>query len=376
MKKIVLLITGAFISLIVFSQRQERHEITIPDIAGYHTLKCDFHMHTVFSDGAVWPTVRVEEAWLDGLDAIAITDHVEYLPHKEITVNRNSSYDIAKGKANQMNLILIRGAEVTRSYPCGHCNCLFTSDNELLNKKDSMEAFAEATKQSAIIQWNHPGWMKPNRIPEWTEVQTTLVNKKMMNMIEIVNGVDNNSYYPLAHQWALDKNLAISANSDAHDPLSMNYGNKIHRPVTLVFAKERSESGIKAAILDGRTAVYYFDTLIGKEEYLKPIFKQSLIVKTPVITIKGKLWIDVILENISDVPLMISFKGGSDEYAELGSGVYIPAHGSGRVLVKGKKEDYSGERTYAVPCVIDNYYIGPRKGMNAQFEFKVKFEKK
>jgi hypothetical protein len=54
----------------------ERHEIAIPDIPGYTILKCDLHMHTVFSDGVVWPTVRVEEAWEDGLDAIAITDHM------------------------------------------------------------------------------------------------------------------------------------------------------------------------------------------------------------------------------------------------------------------------------------------------------------
>jgi hypothetical protein len=38
---------------------QNRREINIPDILGYKTLKCDFHIHTVFSDGDVWPTVRV-----------------------------------------------------------------------------------------------------------------------------------------------------------------------------------------------------------------------------------------------------------------------------------------------------------------------------
>lgn len=41
---------------------QSRHEIRMPDIMGYTTLKCDLHMHTVFSDGLVWPTVRVDEA--------------------------------------------------------------------------------------------------------------------------------------------------------------------------------------------------------------------------------------------------------------------------------------------------------------------------
>ena len=46
---------------------QDRVEINIPDIPGYRTLKCDFLMHTVFSDGDVWPTVRVQEAWAEGL---------------------------------------------------------------------------------------------------------------------------------------------------------------------------------------------------------------------------------------------------------------------------------------------------------------------
>ena len=66
--------------LLVLSQArgdETRHEIQFPDVPGYQTLKCDFHMHTVFSDGLVWPTVRVNEAWRTGLDAISITDHIE-----------------------------------------------------------------------------------------------------------------------------------------------------------------------------------------------------------------------------------------------------------------------------------------------------------
>ncbi len=33
--------------------------------------------------GAVWPNIRAEEAQRDGLDAIAMTDHLEYQPHRE-----------------------------------------------------------------------------------------------------------------------------------------------------------------------------------------------------------------------------------------------------------------------------------------------------
>ena len=60
-----------------------RQEITLPMIDGYQLLKCDFHMHTIFSDGIVWPTLRVQEAWEEGLDAIAITDHIEGQPARQ-----------------------------------------------------------------------------------------------------------------------------------------------------------------------------------------------------------------------------------------------------------------------------------------------------
>ena len=81
-----------FISVLIFSTVSYakvgiRQEINIPDILGYKTLKCDFHMHTVFSDGSVWPPIRVVEAWQEGLDVISITDHIEQYHKKEIPIN-------------------------------------------------------------------------------------------------------------------------------------------------------------------------------------------------------------------------------------------------------------------------------------------------
>ena len=53
-------------------------KIEFPDVPNYKTLLCDLHMHTVFSDGSVWPNIRVMEANKDGLDVIATTEHLEY----------------------------------------------------------------------------------------------------------------------------------------------------------------------------------------------------------------------------------------------------------------------------------------------------------
>ena len=64
---------------------------------GMFWISTDLHIHTVFSDGEVWPSIRVKEAQREGLDLIAITDHLEYQPHAEDIPHpdRNRSFRIA-----------------------------------------------------------------------------------------------------------------------------------------------------------------------------------------------------------------------------------------------------------------------------------------
>ena len=95
-QRIILSILLVNLLFAAFALGQSRREINFPDILGYKTLKCDLHMHTVFSDGSVWPPVRVDEAWREGLDAISITDHIEYQPHKDdVPTNHGRSHEIA-----------------------------------------------------------------------------------------------------------------------------------------------------------------------------------------------------------------------------------------------------------------------------------------
>lgn len=46
----------------------EARLIRFPDTATYKTLVVDLHTHSVFSDGHVWPSIRVSEALRDGLE--------------------------------------------------------------------------------------------------------------------------------------------------------------------------------------------------------------------------------------------------------------------------------------------------------------------
>jgi len=256
---------------------QDVHKTFIfPDIPGYETLICDLHMHTVFSDGLVWPTVRVKEAVNEGLDAISITEHLEYYSHsKYISGDHNSSYEIAKPLADKKGLILIRGAEITKGMPPGHFNFLFIQDANIIDSVDWKKAIIQANEQGAFVFWNHPGWRQENEIPIWYEEHSWLLERNMFQGIEIVN---ENSYYSLAHQWCIDSNLTMLGNSDIHDPLYYFFDRSKgeHRPITLVFAKERSEEGIREALDNRRTAIYYKNLLIGDEQYLGPLFRESV----------------------------------------------------------------------------------------------------
>ena len=103
------------------------------DVPGFVTLKGDFHIHTVFSDGLVWPTVRADEAWREGLDVISITDHLEYQPHKaDVSTNFNRSYELARGHGTDLDLLVVRGSEITRKMPPGHLNAIFLTNSASL----------------------------------------------------------------------------------------------------------------------------------------------------------------------------------------------------------------------------------------------------
>jgi len=264
--------------LVAFTgQAQVQNRIVIPDINGYKTLQCDFHIHTVFSDGLVWPTVRINEAYREGLDAISITEHLEYRPFsKDVTGSHNRAYEIAKPTADSRNVILIKGSEITRSMPPGHFNAIFLNDSEALAKDDWRESFAEAKRQNAFIFWNHPGWdaQQPDTTLWWKE-HTEIYDKGWMHGIEVVN---EKTYYEEAFQWALDKKLTILGNSDIHEPIQTDYDFAAgeHRATTLVFAKARTPEAIREALDNRRTAVYHKDLLIGEEQYLRQIFDNSI----------------------------------------------------------------------------------------------------
>lgn len=285
------------------AQELSRRVISIPDILGYKTLKCDFHTHTVFSDGRVWPTLRIEEAWQDGLDAIAITDHIEYRPHKEyVKGDHNTSYELALPVSKKFGITLIHGAEITRGMPPGHLNALFISDANKLAIDSFRLVIQEVKNQGGLVFWNHPGWVRhqPDGIARWYDEHSWIEGTGILKGIEVVNELN---YYPEVHQWCLDKNIAMTGNSDIHIPTSMYFDRNAqsHRTATLVFAKKNSSEAIKEAVEAGRTVVWCGNTFYGKPEYLKAICDSSLHFSTTVFSGTGKEWLETELVNNSDI---------------------------------------------------------------------------
>ena len=138
------LIIITFLSTLLSQEDGESRMISFPDIKGFKTIVCYLHTHTVFSDGSVWPNIRIQEALKDGLDAIAITEHIEYQSHKEDIphLDRNRSYELSKKYAEKSELMVIAGTEITKSMPPGHSNAIFVKDVNKIMHDNYMDALS------------------------------------------------------------------------------------------------------------------------------------------------------------------------------------------------------------------------------------------
>ena len=317
--------------------------INFPDTDDYQVYTVDLHTHSVFSDGHVWPTVRVGEAEHEGIDLIAITEHLEYQPHgMDIPhPDRNRSFEIAKN-STETDLLVVNGAEITRMFPPGHINAVFIEDaNKLIkidrskqNELDELlidapksfideytgnqwfndaglaalwpveEVLLEARNQNAFVFWNHPVWSAETDNVETIvgDLNKYLFKENLVHGIEVVNG---QWFSDEAFQIGLDYDLTLLGTSDIHGLTEWDYLNQPggHRPLTLVLATDRTENSIKEALIDGRTVIWYKHDLIGLEKNLLPLLKKSLEITG--VSYKGRTIGNVKLKNHTDVRFML-----------------------------------------------------------------------
>lgn len=205
----------------LYNQPPHRTEIILPQVKGYNIYKGDFHVHTIYSDGEVTPRERVREAWYDGLDIIALTDHLELRSYEKFMLKAHAPYNpdgkpyeyIRGGAGNKKDpttpiycdldatyeealsyvekeeipIMVVRGTEIWRNArTTGEYNAFFLKDITNVAKPDIIESLKEAKSQGAIIIHNHPGWRR--KTMDKSEDQVKIYGQKLIDGIEVVRG--------------------------------------------------------------------------------------------------------------------------------------------------------------------------------------------
>lgn len=352
MKRVILILSSAFFCLSAAAQsyyqdaknsemlhHAERHEscrreIILPQVNGYNVYKADLHTHTVFSDGQVLPKFRVAETWMDGIDIMAVTEHVEYRPNEKVFVDYLQKYADKKYKkavnsrigtdgpdkngimvdlnycvrlsqkeAAAYGLLIIPGTEITRNGTnVGHFNALFTTDNNLIYDKDPVQAIRNAKAQGALVMHNHPGWRKKSL--GFTEAEKTAYTEGLIDGVEVMNGAE---FYPGIVDRCKEYGIFIAANTDIHRSTALDYtvrGNM--RPMTLVFAKEKTLDAVREALEAQRTLAMGFNTVCGDEQLLKDFFTAGMKVSVVRQTKKGT---ELQVTNMTSVPYTVRQAG-------------------------------------------------------------------
>lgn len=349
-----------------------RREPRIPAPPDVVVLRCDFHMHTVFSDGKVWPAIRATEAWQEGLDAFAVTDHLEYQPHEDdVKVGHDRSFELSRGRSRELDLIQVRGAEITRKMPPGHFNAIFTRDNSALAVDAWRDSIRAAATQGAFIFWNHPPFPQPEGKAVWYPEHQEILENGWMHGIEVVNG---RSYYPEAHLWCLEKKLTMIGSSDVHDPMGLAWdlGRGEHRPMTLVLAKERTERALLEALRARRTVVWIDDRWIGEAPHLEALLRASIRRLGPELAVRGKGRALLQIQNASCLPFRLKLDG-EVEGLSVPSEVTVHREATTLLELRGTSETRAGSKEVELPYRVTNLLVRPDEGLSWKLKVPVRF---
>ena len=365
MKNLIFVLVIFFVN-INYTQNKKTFFESPKDI---YYISSDLHIHTVFSDGAVWPTIRVDEAIRDSIDLISLTEHLEYQSHlSDIPhTNRNRSFQIAGGYVQNRPLAVVHGTEITKPMPPGHFNAIFIQDaNKFFDKnKEPLEfikGIKEANDQEAFVFWNHPMW-EANRsdgIVKLDPIHQEIIDKKLLHGIEVVNF---DTFSEEAMQIALDNNLTMMGTSDVHILIAWDFNiekESFHRPITFIMSNNRTMSSIRDALFNGDTFIWYRDLIIGKSNNLKQVIDNNLEVISKGYSYRDRKVeiLQIELKNKSVAPINLNYTGEYTFHNDY-KFINLEPKSSKTIYVKTKKI----KQTVDFEFEILNYVVGPKTNL-------------
>ncbi|MRR32750.1 hypothetical protein EG834_21020 [bacterium] len=241
----------------------------------------------------------------------------------------------------------------------------------MLENTNTLVAVSNAFAQGAFIFWNHPGWKQPERKAVWYKEQGEFFANGWLHGIEVVNGDD---YYTEAHAWAVEKDLAPLANSDAHDPVAFDFDRSSGslRPMTLLFATERTPEAVREALFAKRTVAFMGNHLYGHSQYLEPLFQRSISIVGPKLRLRAKSTAQVQIRNNSAVTFELRINPKLPEL-DAADRLTLPAGKTALLQVRCVSERVTGDQVVGLPCKVLNLVPAPGKGLNTTLRIPVEF---
>ena len=365
MKNLILALVILFVN-INYTQNKKTFFESPKDV---YYISSDLHIHSVFSDGAVWPTIRVDEAIRDSIDLISLTEHLEYQSHlSDIPhTNRNRSFQIAGGYVQNRPLAVVHGTEITKPMPPGHFNAIFIKDaNKFFDKnKEPLnfnKAIKEANEQGAFVFWNHPMW-EANRsdgIAKLDPIHQEVIDKKLLHGIEVVNF---DTFSEEAMQIAIDNDLTMMGTSDVHILIAWDFNiekESFHRPITFIMSNNRTMKSIRDSLFKGDTFIWYRDLIIGKSNNLKQVIDNNLEVISKGYSYRDRKVeiLQIELKNKSVAPINLNYTGEYTFHNDY-KFINLEPKSSKTIYVKTKKI----KQTVDLEFEILNYVVGPKTNL-------------
>jgi hypothetical protein len=142
-----------------------------------------------------------------------------------------------------------------------------------------------------------------------------------------------------------------------------------HRPMTLVFAREKTLEAVKDALIAGRTAVYNENNLLGEEKFLKAIFERSLDISVNPSTIKYGKNHYVSIHNSSQIPYELAANGELENYSFPEKIVLWPER---TVILNLRNKAGTGLEPVKLPYLVTNLLVAPGTGMPVELKISPK----